>query len=117
MRIVPLTLREANDFVERHHRHSASDAAPKGAPSKLYARARRIWQLMGGVKWLTYTLQREGGASLRGAGVKQPAAAIPGRRGRRNGRQWNCKSRPREQRDIYDEPKFRWDETLPEVPA
>jgi hypothetical protein len=23
MRIVPLTLREANDFVERHHRHSA----------------------------------------------------------------------------------------------
>ncbi len=157
MRIVPLTLREANDFVELHHRHSArtsndggkyaiglerdgvlvgvaivgrpiarmlhvggdtaellrlctSPEAPKGSGSKLYARARRIWQLMGGTRMVTYTLQAESGASMRGAGHAAPAAEV-------KGGQWDRDSRRRQERPIYDSPKNRWDETLAEVPV
>lgn len=154
MRIVPLTLREANDLVERWHRHSArtsndggkfaiglkhgdtlvgvaivgrpvarllqvpgaaevlrlctSPDAPRGAASKLYARCRRIWQQMGGTTLHTYTLKRESGASLRGAGVMEPAAEV-------RPRQWDRPKRARTERDIYDEPKLRWTEHLVEV--
>lgn len=156
MRIVPLILREANDFVERWHRHSArtsndggkfaiglehdgelvgvvivgrpvarllqvegaaellrlctSPVAPKGSGSKLYARAKRIWQLMGGTKLHTYTLDRESRATMLGAGLKEPADQT-------DGAQWDRKARPREHRAVYDEPKIRWTETLSEIPA
>lgn len=155
MKIVPLTLRPANDFVERWHRHSArtnndggkyaiglehegelvgvaivgrptarllqvegaaelvrlctSPAAPKGAESKLYARARRIWQLMGGTILHTYTLKRESGDSMRGAGMKEPAAEVAQQ-------QWTRPSRKRDERQIYEEPKVRWTEELPLIP-
>lgn len=155
MRIAPLTLREANDFVERHHRHSArtsndggkfaiglehdgdlvgvaivgrpiarllqvegaaellrlctSPAAPKGSGSKLYTRAMRIWQLMGGTKFHTYTLAKESGDSMRGAGMKNPVAEI-------GGAQWDRGRRPRRHKTIHDEPKARWSEDLPELP-
>ena len=155
MRIVPLTLREANDFVERWHRHSArtsndggkyaigiehdaalvgvaivgrpvarmlqvegaaellrlctSPDAPKGSASKLYSRAKRIWQLMGGTTIHTYTLKHESGASLRGAGIHEPAAEV-------QLQQWTRPSRQREVRDIYEQPKVRWTEQLPLIP-
>lgn len=154
MKIVPLTLRAANDFVECWHRHSArtsndggkfaigldldgelvgvaivgrpiarllqvdgaaellrlctSPTAPKGAGSKLYSRCKRIWQLMGGTKLHTYTLGRESGASMRGAGL-HPSAKV-------DGAQWDREARPRAQRAIYDEPKFRWTEEIGEIP-
>lgn len=156
MKIVPMLLRDANDFVEKWHRHSSrtnndggkfaiglehdgqlvgvaivgrptarllqvegaaeltrlcmSDAAPKGAGSKLYSRAKRIWQLMGGTKLHTYTLSKESGASIRGAGLKEPAAEV-------QQQQWTRPSRKRTERAIYEEPKVRWTETLPEIPA
>jgi hypothetical protein len=153
--IVPLTLREANDFVECWHRHSSrtsndggkfaigltfdgtlvgcaivgrpvarmlqtegtaellrlctSPAAPKGSASKLYTRAKRIWQLMGGTRIITYTLKRESGASLRGAGIHEAAAEV-------SPQQWTRPSRRRDEKAIYDEPKQRWSEDLDEVP-
>lgn len=156
MRIVPLTLREANDFVEAWHRHSARTSndggkfaiglehesllvgvaivgrpvarmlqedgtaellrlctrpeAPKGSASKLYARARRIWQCMGGRRMVTYTLKHESGASLRGAGIHEASKEVPPQ-------QWTRPSREREQRAIYDQPKLRWDEDLDEIPV
>lgn len=87
-----------------------SPSAPRNAGSKLYARCRRIWQLMGGIKLHTYTLQRESGASLRGAGLTRPAANV-------RPQQWDRPKRARRKRNIYDEPKYRWDDELPEVPA
>lgn len=154
MRIIPLLLSEANDFVEAWHRHSCrtnndggkfaiglkhegelvgvaivgrpvarmlqvdgaaeltrlctSPAAPKGAESKLYARARRIWQLMGGTTLHTYTLSRESGASLRGAGLAAPAAKV-------RTQQWNRGARPRRERKIYETDKVRWTESLPVI--
>jgi hypothetical protein len=142
MRIVPLVLREANDFVERWHRHSSrtsndggkfaivgrpvarllqkkgaaellrlcvSPSAPKGANSKLYSRAKRIWQLMGGIRFLTYTLSKESRASMRGAGLKDPVAEVAQQ-------QWDRKNRKRELRQIYEEPKVRWSEELEIIP-
>lgn len=155
MRIVPLTLREANDFVEQHHRHSSrtsndggkfaigleadgklvgvaivgrpvarllqapgtaellrncvSPDAPRNATSRLAGRAKRIWQLMGGSRLVTYTLTRESGASMRGAGFVEEAS-VPRR-------SWDTPSRRRDARSIEQEDKRRWGIHLPEVPA
>lgn len=154
MRIVPLTLRQANDFVEQHHRHSArtsndggkfaigleqdgqlvgaaivgrpvarmlqvegtaellrncvSDDAPRNACSLLSGRARRIWQCMGGNRLVTYTLARESGASLRGAGFVED--------GKVEARRWDTPSRRRQARAIEEEDKIRWVATMPELP-
>lgn len=154
-RVVPLTLRQANDFVEQHHRHSArtsndggkfaigltvggelvgvaivgrpvarllqdtgtaevlrlcvSPAAPKGACARLYARCKRIWQLMGGDRVVTYTLARERGDSLRGAGFAIESV-VPARA-------WDTPSRRRRSRALEREAKVRWGATLSEVPA
>lgn len=152
-RIIPLTLRQANDFVEAHHRHSArtsndggkfaiglefdgqlvgaaivgrpvarmlqqegtaellrccvSPAAPEGASKTLNARCKRIWQLMGGTRLVTYILAREAGGSLSGSGFVWEAR-VPGR-------QWNGSKKGG--RSIADQPKDRWGATLSEVPA
>ena len=125
--IVPMTLRNANDFVSEFHRHNgrtarnggkfaigASDGnelfgvsivgnplsatymdgftaevlrccvrdhAPKGTCSKLYSRCWQIWRAMGGRRMITYTLQSESGASLRGAGWEVLGECKPTPRG------------------------------------
>lgn len=43
------------------------EAAPKGTCSMLYQACWRAWRAMGGRRLITYTLQSESGASLRGA--------------------------------------------------
>src|SRR5690349_7657714 len=115
--VVPITLREANDFVENFHRHNGrtvrdggkwavgaqygidlvgvaivgnpisatfmdgytaealrvcvhEEIAPRNTGSFLYGACWRVWRAMGGRKLVTYTLQEERGASLRGAGWK-----------------------------------------------
>jgi hypothetical protein len=76
------------------------DKSPRGACSFLYGRCWRIWQQMGGRRLISYTLQSESGASLRGAGWKIAGAVKPHRR-------WENKGR--EGRDIYGQAKFRWE--------
>lgn len=145
---VPMTLREANDFVSAHHRHSkrtsrdggkfaigVSDGecwgvaivgrplsrllddgltaevlrcctrpgSPKGANSFLYGACWRAWRAMGGGKLVTYTLQRESGDSLRGAGWSIVAEIKP--------RDWTERSDHlvREWQGVYAEPKLRWE--------
>lgn len=156
MKIVPLKLRVANDFVEKWHRHSArtnndggkfaiglehdgrlvgcaivgrptarllqvdgaaeltrlclSPGAPKGAGSKLYARCKRIWQLMGGTTIHTYTLKKEGGETMRAVGFCNGDAVDVAQA------QWSRPSRKRAERAIYEEPKQRWTEQLPLIP-
>lgn len=154
-RFIPLTLREANDFVEQHHRHSARTAndggkfaiglalgealvgvaivgrpvarllqkpgtaeilrlcvspeAPKGACGRLYGRCKRIWQLMGGDRVVTYTLAAEPGDSLRGAGFAVEAEVAA--------RAWDTPSRRRPSRTIEASDTLRWGCQLSEVPA
>lgn len=59
----------------------------RNACSMLYQAAWRATKAMGYTKLITYTLQEEGGASLRGAGWKLI--------GERGGGTWNRKERPR----------------------
>jgi len=75
--------------------------APKNTCSFLYAAARRIWFAMGGKRLLTYTLQSESGASLRGAGWKIAAEV--------EGAQWGRPSRARGEQTVCSQDKFRWE--------
>jgi hypothetical protein len=151
MIVIPVTLREANDFVEQYHRHNgrtsrdggkfaigASDesemwgvaivgrplarllndsftaevlrvcvrhGAPKGCNSFLYGRCWRIWQAMGGMRMITYTLAQESGASLRGADWKIMGETKPTNIG------WDRPAidRGRSWHPIYGQLKFRWE--------
>lgn len=79
------------------------DTAPKGTCSFLYAACWRAWRAMGGAKLITYTLQSESGASLRGAGWKVIAELSPNKP---NG--WQ--NRPnREFQEVVGQAKFRWE--------
>lgn len=114
MKLIPISLKEASQFVHEYHRHNkplkfhkfsigvkfddvlvgvvivgrpvarsmddgvtaevsrlcVNENAPKNACSFLYGAAWRAWRAMGGQRIITYTLQSENGASLRGAGWK-----------------------------------------------
>lgn len=79
------------------------DSAPKGTCSFLYAAAWRAWRAMGGAKLITYTLQSESGASLRGAGwkvVAELSANRPDGWCNRPGRTWQ---------PVVGQAKFRWE--------
>jgi hypothetical protein len=78
------------------------DGAPKGACSFLYGAAWRAAKALGWRKLITYTLQSESGASLRGAGwktVAELAAKDAGGWTNRPGRDWQA---------VVGQAKFRW---------
>jgi hypothetical protein len=143
LRILPIGLRQAGDFVQEHHRHHdkptgglwalalmrADDlvgVAIAGRPvskvlqregcceivrvcvlhgvrngcSMLYGRVRRIADLMGYAKTITYTLPSESGASLRGAGYRAVAVT--------RGGSWSRPSRRRVD-SAPTCPKIRWE--------
>lgn len=144
LELVPLTLREAQDFVDRVHRHHSSTVGGKfaigaaqdgeivgvaiaGRPvarhlddgwtievnrvatngarnacSMLYAACWRAARAMGYRRAVTYTLERESGASLRGAGWDVVAEV--------EGRSWDTPSRPRvDKSEVQTEAKLRWE--------
>lgn len=79
------------------------DDAPKGACSFLYARCWQAARALGWRKLITYTLQSEGGASLRGAGWSVVAELKPNNPGMwqsRVGRDWQT---------VVGQAKFRWE--------
>lgn len=133
--MVPVTLKEAGEFVASFHRHNkpphgalfavgasdgtelvgvgicgrpvsrhmqdggtvevvrccVRDGAPKGTPSALYGALWRAARALGWSRMITYTLQSESGASLRGAGWKVLAerpADDPQKWRSRPGREW-----------------------------
>ena len=142
MKAVPLTLKEANLFVKKYHRHNkpvvgckfAIGAEKDGklvgvaivgrpvarllddkktteitrvctdgtrnANSFLYARCKKICQLMGYEKIITYTLQSESGSSLRAVGAKAEVKIKP--------QTWNRTKRKRINQPVYNQPKIRW---------
>ena len=83
------------------------DGAPLGTCSFLYASLWRAWRAIGGRRLITYTLQSEGGASLRGAGATLIAELAPN-----NPADWL--NRPgREWQPVVGQAKFRWEWNLP----
>lgn len=144
LKVVPLDLKRANEFVAQHHRHNDPTNGHKfsigieengelvgvgiaGRPiarfldngrnlelrricvkvgvsngcSMLLGRLKRIAQLMGYERILTYTLQKESGASLRAIG-----AACVSKVGPSN---WARSGRSTRHQPVYDEPKYRWE--------
>jgi hypothetical protein len=80
------------------------DASPKGTCSFLYASCWRAWRAMGGRRLVTYTLQSESGASLRGAGWRVVAELAR----RSDAQQWT--NRPgREWQAVTGQAKLRWE--------
>lgn len=79
------------------------DKAPKGSCSFLYARCWQAAKALGWRRLITYTLQDEGGASLRGAGwrvVAELDAGNPNAWLTRPGREWQ---------PVVGQAKFRWE--------
>lgn len=142
MTIVPISLDEANAFVEQYHRHHkatqghkfsiglsdgekirgvaivgrpvsrflddgwtlevtrcCTDGIPNGC-SKLYRTAWEATRILGYRRLITYTLKEEGGASLRGAGMRLVGEA--------GGGTWNRKARPRVDTHPLQQ-KFIWE--------
>lgn len=100
----PLSATFMDGFTAEVLRVCTSPDAPKNACSKLYGACWRAWRAMGGRKLVTYTLQTESGASLRGAGwrvVAETEAQPPG---------WRKKDgKVRDWQPIYGQQKFRWE--------
>lgn len=74
----------------------------KNACSKLYGAAVKAALALGYLKIITYTLETESGASLRGAGWKCLGTA--------GGGSWSCKSRPRVDKHPT-QLKLRWEKS------
>ena len=150
LQVVPMTLREANDFVVNFHRHNTRTArnggkfaigasyngqlvgiaivgnpisatfmdgftaeilrtctrpdAPRNTNSFLYGACWRVWRAMGGMKLITYTLQTESGASLRGAGWKICGEVKPTEKGWRKNDHLSRIWQP-----VMGQLKFRWE--------
>ena len=94
-----------NGYTAEVTRTCTNEFAPKGTVSFLYSACWRICQAMGYQKLITYTLETESGASLRGAGWKVVGKVRPAGKnawGSKNGRE-------REWQPIYGQQKLRWE--------
>ena len=143
---LPISIKEANEFILNFHRHNApvkncrfaigagfegklvgvaiignpvarlmndgftmevlrvcaKEDSPKNTCSFLYGRSWRVWQQMGGLRMITYTLQSESGSSLKGSGWKIVGETKPSKG-------WSRKNRDRKWQPIYGQMKFRWE--------
>lgn len=77
--------------------------APLGSCSALYAAAWRAAKALGYQRLITYTLQSEGGASLRGAGWK----VLAERKARTDAQQWTNRA-GREWQSVVGQSKLLW---------
>lgn len=77
-----------------------TDGTPN-ACSFLYGRVARLARLMGNTRVLTYTLEKESGASLKAVGARITGRVEP--------QEWSVPSRPRRTQLVYQEPKLRWE--------
>jgi len=80
--------------------------AQKGSNSFLYGACWRAARALGYRKLVTYSLKRESGASLRGAGFKEIAEIKKDLTG------WDREGRPRGWQPIYGEDKIRWEKSI-----
>ena len=148
LRVVNLTLADANAFVVQHHRHNKKvqghkfsigavfcgnlcgvaivgrpvarklddgvtcevtrlcvlDDAAANCCSFLYRAAWRAWSAMGGQRLITYTLDSESGASLRGAGAREVARSPAWT----DGKGWTTRSN-RQWQPVHAVGKIRWE--------
>ena len=80
--------------------------APLGTASYLLSQCAKIWKQMGGKKIITYTLDYESGASLKGAGWEQVSIVKPHNNWRNKS---NMDGKTRDELVVYQHKKFRWE--------
>lgn len=83
-----------------------SPLAPRDVASRLYGACWQAWRAMGGTKLVTYTLQSEGGASLRASNMRI-VGEVKGHD--RWGEKGNRDGLDRIAQAIYKVDKFRWE--------
>ena len=104
----PLSATFMDGFTAEVLRVCVIPETPKGGCSCLYSACWRAWRAMGGRKLITYTLQTESGASLRGAGWKIIGQTKPVALGWRKDDHLNA---AREWTPVMGQTKFRWEVT------
>jgi hypothetical protein len=77
-----------------------TDGTPN-ANSFLYGRVKRIAQLFGYRKIITYTLEEESGASLKAVGARVVGTVQP--------KEWSVPSRQRKSQEVYGKAKWKWE--------
>ena len=97
---------QAEGYTAEVLRCCVRDGGPKGCCSFLYGAAWRAWRAMGGERLITYTLQSEGGASLRGAGWRLVAERKPN-----DPKLWQSR-KGRSWQPVVGQAKFLWDVSI-----
>jgi len=98
----PIAIKKDDGVTAEVTRCCVLDDAQKGSCSFLYACCWTAWKAMGGQRMITYTLQSESGASLRGAGWKVLHEVVINK-----GKGWT--NRPgREWQTVSGQQKFCW---------
>lgn len=83
-------------------RVAVKDGSPLGSCSMLYGACWRAWKAMGGTKLITYNLDSESGASLKGAGWIKIREAAPSC--------WHKgTARVSEYQPVFADKKYRWE--------
>ena len=77
----------------------------KNVNSFLYGAAWRIWKEMGGKRIITYTLDYESGASLKGAGFVKVSIT----KSFKPGKGWTTRKNREWQSKVHSHPKTRWE--------
>lgn len=102
----PISATFMDGFTAEVLRTCVSPDAPRNVNSFLYGAGWRVWRAMGGRKLITYTLQTESGASLRGAGWRIVGEVRPTEDG------WRKKDHlSRTWQPVMGQLKFRWEIT------
>ena len=94
---------QAEGYTAEVLRCCVRELSPKGCCSFLYGAAWRAWRAMGGERLITYTLQSESGASLRGVGWTLVAERKP-----LNPKSWQSRS-GRAWQPVVGQAKFLWE--------
>ena len=102
----PIARRLDDGYTIEVNRTCILSDAPKGTNSFLYSRCWKAARAMGYRKIITYTLQSESGASLRGAGFTIAAEVDP------THNTWD-KKRNRTAQPVFFEKKYRWEISRP----
>ncbi len=101
----PLSATLMDGWTAEVLRVCTNEQAPKGTCSMLYQAAWRAWRAMGGRRLITYTLQSESGASLRGANWRVVGQTKPVKNGWRKNDHLNAN---RTHSPVMLEVKNRW---------
>ncbi len=102
----PVSATYMDGFTLEVTRLCVKENSPLGTASFLLSNCSKIWKVMGGYRILTYTLDYESGASLKGAGWEKKGIVNPHKN-------WNNKTtmdgKERDDLEIYQYKKLRWE--------